>query len=387
MAIKKNEYFIALTGRKKNVGDFLITERAINLLKHISPEYEYKILPHWEPFDDLDFINNSKGIIILGGPGYQMNMYPDTYKLTNNIDDIKVPIYLLGSGWYGRPGDKTSEKLYSFSKTAKIFLRNANSTYAGLSCRDYQTLRVLNRNGYNNVTMTGCPVWYDIKSLGKEFKMSSHIKKIVFTPAQREIYFPQNIEILDYLKKKYNDSEIIVSFHRGLGYSDEYTSESDANNTKKIAEYADKLGFKTVDVAFDLDKINFYDECDLHIGYRVHAHIYFLSKRLASILLHEDGRGNGVTDALKSPGINAYRVSGFYSTLFRMFFPNRYLAKIYGRFSLKLNEKIVDDLDRLLSDIKNNNYDVYKKTSELIDNHYRIMEEYIKKMIKGKGAL
>lgn len=151
------------------MGDFLITNRAIALLEHIAPEYDFIIRPHWKEFNNIEFVNNSEGIIILGGPGFQMNMYPVVYKLVNNLNNIKVPIYTLGSGWYGRPGDETTEKLYHFSNSSRELINRIEHTYAGISCRDYQTERVLKNNGYSNITMTGCPVWYDLKSIGKQF--------------------------------------------------------------------------------------------------------------------------------------------------------------------------------------------------------------------------
>ena len=46
---------------------------------------------------------------------------------------------------------------------------------------------------------------------------------------------------------------------------------------------------EVIDVSYDEKKIDMYLDFDLHIGYRVHAHIYFLSKSKPSILLHEDG--------------------------------------------------------------------------------------------------
>ena len=98
--------YICLTGAKKNIGDFFITDRAIKLLKYFKPDEEFKILPHWETLEDnLDLVNGSKGIIILGGPGYQPQMYPKIYKLTNPLEKIQVPIIPLGLGWKGFPGD------------------------------------------------------------------------------------------------------------------------------------------------------------------------------------------------------------------------------------------------------------------------------------------
>lgn len=378
------KYFITLTGAKKNVGDFLITNRAMSLLEHIAPEYEFIMVPHWKELKDTVLVNNSEGIIILGGPGYQINMYPGVYKLISNIKDIKVPIYTLGSGWKGKPGDRTTEKLYCFSNSAKELLNKMEITYSGMSCRDYQTVRVLKNNGYNNVTMTGCPVWYDINSIGKEFIAPETIKRIVYTPAQDHTYSDQSIDVMKYLRKKYKDAELIVSFHRGIRDVDEYTSESDTKNTQKIADVASSIGCKIVDVSYDARKLNFYDDCDLHVGYRVHAHIYFLSKRLPSILIHEDGRGNGVTEALKSPGIDAYKVSRVFSKLFSVFKCNYYLAKIYGRLGLKLNENIINDLDKVLDEIINTKYECFKRTSRFIDVHYIVMESFIKQMIYGK---
>ena len=381
------KYYIALTGAKKNVGDFLITNRALDLLETITPEYDFIKYPHWNEINDIKFVNRSEGVIILGGPGFQMNMYPGVYKLRNDFTEIKVPIYTLGSGWKGKPGDKITEKLYKFTDSAQLLLNSMEKTYAGMSCRDHQTVRALKNNGYKNITMTGCPVWYDLQSLGKEFRVPRELKKIVFTPAQDYIYSDQSIAIMNYLSSSFKDSNIIVSFHRGIGEVDEFTPEADAINTEKLANHALKLGFEVADVSYDADKLNFYNDCDLHIGYRVHAHIYFLSKRLPSILIHEDGRGNGVTEALNSPGINAYKVSSFFSKLFGLFRTNEFLAKVYGRIGLKLNDNLIDELDKVLNDIQNSNYAVYKKTSEFIDEHYKVMEGFIKKMIYGKGAL
>ncbi len=45
---------------------------------------------------------------------------------------------------------------------------------------------------------------------------------------------------------------------------------------------------------------------DLHIGYRVHTNIYFLSHRKPSILITEDSRGKGLLDTLGCVGAIGY---------------------------------------------------------------------------------
>lgn len=378
MLKQNSEYFIALTGAKKNVGDFLITKRALKLLKSVAPQYEYVVRPHWESLDEINFINNSKGIIILGGPGFQQNMYPRVYKLSKNLNDIKVPIWTLGTGWKGTPGDKTTEKLYEFTKNTKDLLDKLEVNSNGMSCRDYQTKRTLNNNGYKNVVMTGCPVWYDIDSINKEFKSPYEIKKIVFTPAQNEMFSEQSIDVMKYLKNKFAESKIVVSFHRGIGEIDDFTPESDAKNTQLLADKALEMGFEIADVSYDANKLDFYDDCDLHIGYRVHAHIYFLSKRLPSILLHEDGRGNGVTEALKSPGINGYKINKFYSGIFSLFNNNSKVLSIYRRLAYKIDKNIITKLDSKIDELENIKYAEFNQVAQVIDNQYEVMKEYIK---------
>jgi polysaccharide pyruvyl transferase WcaK-like protein len=71
-------------------------------------------------------------------------------------------------------------------------------------------------------------------------------------------------------------------------------------------EAARVLGYRVINAAYDLSKIDFYRECDLHVGYRVHAQIDFLSYRHPSVLLNEDGRGEGLSQSLGLKGIRAY---------------------------------------------------------------------------------
>ena len=385
MKERNQEYFITLTGAKKNAGDFLITERALKLLNYVAPEFEYRVRASWNELHDIDEVNNSKGIIVLGGPGYGMNIYPGVYKLRKDLNDIQVPVYILGSGWCGRPGDKSSEALYKFTNSGKEFLRMVERTSVGLSCRDYQTLRVLNNNGFNKVTMTGCPAWYDIGSIGKAFSVPTSIDKIVYTPAQDYRYREQSLAVMGYLRERYKNAELIVSFHRGIGTVDEYTSLKDASNTRQLASVAKEMDCKVVDSSYSAKKLDFYDHCDLHVGYRVHGHIYFLSKRLPTVLIHEDGRGKGVTEALGTPGVDAYARSPFSKLLINRQ-PNYYLAKIYGRLGLRQDKEVIGRLDDVLNTLEETGYSAFVNTAPLLDYYFEVMEQFVRNMIYDHGS-
>ena len=89
-----------LTGSKNNAGDFLIKHRAKKLFEATRPDREIIDFNAWEPINKkkLDVVNQSKCLILMGGPALQKNMYPGIYKLTENIDEIKVPITTMGIG-------------------------------------------------------------------------------------------------------------------------------------------------------------------------------------------------------------------------------------------------------------------------------------------------
>lgn len=380
--LKCNEdYYVVLTGAKKNIGDFLITYRCERLLEKIRPDRKLVKLHHWENLqDNLELINKSKGIIIFGGPGYQKNMYPGTYKLVEDLDDIKVPIIPMGMGWKGIPGDNQTLKNYKFTNSARKLLEKMEKSSPALSCRDYYTKKAILNNGFKSALMTGCPVWYDIDSLGKEMNLPNKVKKLVYTPAQDKMFKTQSVEVMKLLKSKFPNAIIYCSFHRGIGEVDKFTPKYDAENTAYLSAEAKKIGLIPVDISYDLKKMDFYEECDFHVGYRVHGHIYFLSKRKPSILLHEDGRGRGVSEAL-----NVLGVDGFERTILGTFSESVSIPKVGGALRklfppLKENRLAVEILGRYLDEEIENNFLRFSGVNSVIDNNYKIMESFLKKL-------
>ena len=77
--------------------------------------------------------------------------------------------------------------------------------------------------------------------------------------------------------------KLYCSFHGGLE-NDEHTSKKEASIRATIKSEAMNLGYEIVNAAYDLSNIEFYKECDLHVGYRLHGHIYFLYIILGHLL-------------------------------------------------------------------------------------------------------
>lgn len=288
---------VILTGHYKNVGDHLIGYRA-RILLSTYVDNDILELDRSQKLDDyLDVINSSRALILCGGPAYQENIYPGVYPLVDDLSKIKVPIIPFGLGWSGSP--RKSED-FVFSEKAKNFLRSIHEKIQFSSCRDDTTKSILQSNGVMNVIMTGCPVWYDLESMDKIFEPLREVKKVVFTTPAGYAILPQVVRMLKLVKNKYPKAEIYCTFHRGI-YPDKDTKMLHGFGYMAMALMAKIFGMKVLDVSSKLEKIDFYKNCDIHIGYRVHAHLYFLSKRKPSILINEDGRGLGMVQTMGLP--------------------------------------------------------------------------------------
>ena len=295
---------VLLSGQIKNIGDFLITDRANKLIQeYVDPDTV--ILDRTKDLTEhLDTINKSRYVFLCGGPAYAPDIYKGIYPLVDDLSQIKVPIIPYGLGWCGRPFKKPMD--FRFNQESEEFLRNVHEQIENSSCRDVITESILKNNGLENVKMTGCPVWYDLPSIGSELK-KREFRNIVFTTPASIKFIGQNTRLMRLTRKIFPKARIIMSFHRGI-WPDKHTSLKSAIGYVIMCALA-KILIRNVeirDVSYDLDKIAFYDDCDFHLGYRVHAHLYFLSKRLPSILINEDGRGEGMVTSLGMDVLNLH---------------------------------------------------------------------------------
>ena len=216
-----NPFYVLLTGSKNNAGDFLIKYRGKKLLEIIRKDRELIDYQGWKPFtpEQLEVINQSKALILLGGPALQYNMVPNVYHFNNNINQIKVPIIPMGIGWKGMLGTWKETQEYKFSPLSIQLLERIQQSGYNFSVRDYHSLNVLFSKGYKNVMMTGCPVLYDTDFLNQEFIVRK-VKKISFSVGVSFIKSKQNelilYKILNNLKEYFKNQDLTIVFHHSV---------------------------------------------------------------------------------------------------------------------------------------------------------------------------
>lgn len=383
--------FSVLSGAYVNAGDFLIVDRTIKLLKEVFPEAIIKKYPRNKNLEKyLDEINNSDALIIAGGPAYMMNVYPDIIPLVNDLNKITTKIITIGPGWYGRNiSNAYLYDVYKFTDESKKLLSKVTKNNVYLSARDWYTVRILKSNGFKNAVMTGCPAWYDVKNAKLEsFRegINFDFKKICVSDPAKTPHLKQSLKVTKYLKEKFPKAEINYVFHR----IDKNKEEKLRN---ELMQQLKEIGIKTHNISYGVEGFNVYDDCDLHLGYRVHAHIYNLSKRNISVLLEEDGRGAGANSALKLNNIIAYNEKNRIkeNNLSRFKYINKIKSKIVSFlirknvYNLeKLNNKfIINNIDDYLEELKNVNYIQFIPTFILMKNNYDVMTKYIYDAVKG----
>lgn len=269
-----------MTGAVKNAGDFLIERRTIDLLKYINPNSEIvKYQRNGICYDKkISELNTFDFILFAGGPLFQAGIYPKQIPFVSDLGAIKVPVFFLGGGIYNNQKYVNSD--YSFFSN----LSNGNP----LGCRDLYSYRVLKSKGIKNLMMTGCPAFYDLDYINKTNCIVRSITKICVSDNAYEKNTELLIKLLEFLRNCYAKAKILFVIHR-----DKKSSIKKLENN----HFFEKLNIEIKSIA-DSDDFSCYDDCSIHVGFRVHAHVYNLSRRNVSVLLNEDMRGYGINTTL-----------------------------------------------------------------------------------------
>jgi Polysaccharide pyruvyl transferase len=326
---------LVLHGAKVNAGDFLIRERGLAILRRLVPGQELLLHPRWEPIDP-ELLDRADAAVLCGGPGLAPRFYPRVFPLVEDLEAHPTPILPLALGWSGTASGKPDR---FFSRRSVAALRTIHSRIGWSGVRDDLSLELVRSADVGEVRRTGCVAWYDQESLGRPFQAPATVRRLVFTPPskRRPGGLRDAIGVLRLLRARYRDAERYCMFHRGMRA--EFASETPTAERRGTAAAARLLGYRVIDASRDLGALDLYRDCDLHVGYRVHAHLCALSFRRASLLLIEDGRGEGQAVSLGDPHRLRAGAPDLTSAL------EQALAREHAR-GFEASERAIDEIER-----------------------------------------
>jgi hypothetical protein len=377
--------YVILTGSKNNAGDFLIKHRAKKLFDEIRPDREIIDFNAWESINEerLEIVNQASALILMGGPALQRNMYPGIYKLPADLDQIKTPIVTMGIGWKSINGSWQDTYQYPLNQTSCKLLERIKSDGLTSSVRDFHTLNVLQAKGYDNFLMTGCPAYYDIAHLKEPFQFPDKIEKIAFSLGVSFINSfsmeKQMKDLILLLKEEFKGKVFEVVFHHGLdqeAFSKAYVGK--ANHNKRHNQFAAWLkdqNINFVDISGSAEKlIDYYLSVDLHIGYRVHAHIFMNSLKKLSLLISEDGRAKGSKSTIGGMVVDGYSV-----------YHNGFVHKVMARLPVNFdrfitNSHSLEEIRKTIAYEIDTNGQRSKQSHALIQQNFGFMSDFLTKL-------
>jgi len=328
--MKRKIRICVLHGAISNAGDFLIYKRGKKLLENFFDDnfdfiYKLRSKPITGDFD---------GLILLGGPLVTRTLHVQSKNIVEYIKNRNIPIFCMGLGISGK--ELQDYKNYFLDRESVLFWKYIYETTNLFSVRDIDTSNMLKNYGIN-AEMTGCPALFNLQNIGnksRDFK-NREIRKIAVTIPNIRIraYPPKTIS--DFLKttylfyllsKNFKDKEVVIFFQHGY---------AGLNQANKIM--ATIFGFESSDISGESLEKSGLDNFDIHIGTRLHSHIYFLSLNKPSFLLSVGARTDSFLKTIRTPN-ERFTASGIKNMV--------YMVKN------KILENNFDDFDNVPGEIK-----------------------------------
>lgn len=351
-----NVKIILMSGAVGNAGDFLIVKRTVELLNYCLKGCMIEVVNRLQPCDNIiDKINHADILIWAGGPLFQPNIYPQGIPFVNDLEKITVPQFTIGLGWKGQNLKDQHVYSYKLSEQTLRFIAKIQESKFQIGCRDFFTIRMLKNHNIDNCNMVGCPAWYNIEKVGQLTvnKKFEEVKKICISDPWRYSSYYQVIELIELLKRRFTKAKIYFVYHHILNQCEIEKFQEVQILEQKLKNY----DIQSINISGSAEKLCIYDDCDLHIGWRVHAHIYNMSIRNISILIEEDSRGGGYNEIVGMQSIKAYE--------------NDLSDK-----NLYLNRAIDDGIDRMIQ----TDYFEIEKAFYIMSKYFDRMKKHILKL-------
>ena len=169
---------LVVHGGTKNVGDLLIKERGISLVRHVRPDQELVVKHRLDP-TAADALRGAEAAVLCGGPGLRRDFYPTTFPLLKSLGETSTPVLPLALGWAGEPMGHPER--FAFDRSSLDALTQIHGRIQWSGVRDDLSLQVLQDASVGDTRRTGCTAWYHLPSLGTTPDLPKRVRRLVVT--------------------------------------------------------------------------------------------------------------------------------------------------------------------------------------------------------------
>jgi len=292
-------------GRRVNIGDGFILKAVERHLGRFDPGVimTKRIAPR---ADQIDRMSRHRVAILAGANQLRDNFTPWPGMTSQQFEKLDFAFVPMGIGLDGNP-----KRNRGFTENTLAILEKIHERIEYSSWRCPRTVELLTNampHLADKFLMTGCPVIYDDPLLtGLEFSKGS--RKVAVTVTERDDFFDRESKTLDAVSQNFPDVQKYLVLHqdfsdRGgkLGRAVRRINPLSIEHARlKLYAHARMLGFEIVRPQDAADVLAFYEDVDLHVGSRLHAHLTFISRNKWSFLTYVDDRCIGFSEFLDFP--------------------------------------------------------------------------------------
>lgn len=261
----------------KNIGDQLITSCLQNLVSDAISDAQFDVIWRADYWENVKKTVLEADHVFFACLALRQRMSENIYPYLQQVLDSGVPFSVVAAGT-DLEVEKNDNIYEGFSDETISVLKTVNERSFFFTTRGVVTQEFCRYLRLSRATLGGDVAFYDKRFDDLKFNNNIEVKKIVVSDPHKPLDYLKPMQVLlEGLKNIFPSAEIVVAQH-GLN--------------KIVEDYCLKNSVKTVRIYEDrFNGLDIYDEADLHVGFRVHAHVSALKRRKYSYLLEQDGRG------------------------------------------------------------------------------------------------
>lgn len=260
----------------KNIGDHLITNSLVEILKDIV-DCNINLVWRGASWESVRDVVLSADHVFFAGFAIRRSLAEKQHPFMRQLIKSEIPFSVISAGTsfqlnvdklgFDRYDESTIALLKEIDKKAHVF-----------SSRGALTHRFLKYAGCQNVIHGGDVAFYQKDRPSRFFDGSKPVKSVVISdPHRPEAFSSSFVFLAREVRKLFPHASLKVVIH------------SEGSEVVQICK-AEGLDFDEIYKRPE-SGLDIYQECDVHIGYRVHGHVSALKNGKISYLLEQDGRG------------------------------------------------------------------------------------------------
>ncbi len=263
----------------KNIGDALISQATINAIRLIKgKDCTFQVVWRAENWEDVKEKILDSDAVIFACFAIRKNINNKIYPFLQKLLESEIPLGIIAAGTSLNMHNLKNNIFTGFTVNDLDYLNKLNQKTLFFTTRGYLSQSFCKFHGNDNVTHSGDIAFFDPRFTRRKFELKKELKKIAISdPHNSHLYLDSVIALIKGLKNMFPKAELVLMLH-GLN--------------PIIENYCNRINLKYEKIYLDKDNgLDIYDTVDLHVGFRVHAHVSALNRRIPSYLLEQDGRG------------------------------------------------------------------------------------------------